>query len=234
MITSNVLHRTFRIRWGSTSGTAFAIDREGKQYLVTARHVVKEIADGDRIEVFNEKQWKAVPVGVVGVGVSGVDVTVLSCPIRLAPPHPLEASAHGLAYGQPVYFLGFPFGLDGGGEGINRDFPLPFVKAGIVSAIIGETPSRIFIDGHGNRGFSGGPVVFVPPGQTQFQVAGIVSSDPRLREPIVDKQGDPIVNCDSQPFGFSRESAGFVVAMGIRQATDLIDLNPTGLDLYTN
>ena len=234
MVTNNVLQRTFHIKRGGKSGTAFAIDREGKQYLVTARHVVNGITNGDLIEVLHEKQWKTVPVEVVGAGESDVDVIVLSCPTRLAPPHLLEASAVGLAYGQSVYFLGFPFGWDGGGEGINRDFPIPFVKAGIVSAIISENPSRLYIDGQVNKGFSGGPVVFVPPGRTQFQVAGIVSSDQRLREPIVDKQGDPIVNSDSQPFGFYRESTGFVVAMDIRHVTDLINLNPIGLDLSAN
>ena len=52
MVTSNVIQRTFHIRYGSTTGTAFAIDRNKRQYLITARHVVKGITSGSSIEIF--------------------------------------------------------------------------------------------------------------------------------------------------------------------------------------
>ena len=132
------------------------------------------------IAVFHDNQWKNVTVDVVGIGEADVDVAVLSCPTQLAPTHPLEASFAGLTYGQTVYFLGFPFGWDSGAENINRDFPMPFVKTGIISALIFGNPTHFFIDGHGNKGFSGGPVVFVPNGQpqTELRVAGIVCKLP--------------------------------------------------------
>ena len=47
MITSNVIHRTFHIRYRNGTGTAFAIDRDGRQYLITARHLVEGVAAGD-------------------------------------------------------------------------------------------------------------------------------------------------------------------------------------------
>lgn len=151
MITTNAIQRTFHIKRGDATGTAFAIDRASRQYLETARHVVDGIAPGDTIAVFHENQWKNVTVDVVGIGKGDVDVAVLSCPVQLAPTYPLEASAAGLAYGQNVYFLGFPFGWDGGAENMNRDFPMPFVKTGIISTLIFGDPTRFFIDGHGNR-----------------------------------------------------------------------------------
>ena len=236
MITTNAIQRTFHIKRGDATGTAFAIDRASRQYLVTARHVVDGVASGDTIAVFHENQWKNVTVDVVGIGNSDVDVAVLSCPIQLAPTYPLEASAAGLAYGQTVYFLGFPFGWDGGAENMNRDFPIPFVKAGIVSAIIGGNLTRFFIDGHGNKGFSGGPVVFVPNGQPQaeLRVAGIVANYPTpLREPIIDKLGHPIADSRGEPAAFFQENPGFVVVMNIRHAIDLIDANPVGFQLPT-
>ena len=234
MITTNVIQRTFHIRCGKRSGTAFAIDRGGKQYLATALHVVEGINSGDEIAIFRDKQWKKSLVDVVGLGQNDVDVAVLSCPIRLAPPHPMEAHSAGLIYGQSIYFLGFPFGWDGGAEYINRDFPVPFVKAGIVSAVVPGNPTRIYIDGHGNKGFSGGPVLFAPNGQpqNQLQVAGIVANYPTpLKAPIVDKSGTPIMNDHNEPVAFFQENPGFVVAMDIRHATDLIDANPVGFQL---
>ena len=106
MITNNVLRRTFHIRWGDGSGTAFVIDRNSKQYLVTARHVVKGINSGNEIAIFHENQWKNVSVDVINIGEHAIDVAVLSCPIRLVPQFPLEASVGGLGIGQPIYFLG--------------------------------------------------------------------------------------------------------------------------------
>ena len=80
------------------------------------------------------------------------------------------------------------------------------------------------------------PVSSVPNGQpqTELRVAGIVANYPTpLREPIVDKLGNPIVDDHNQPAAFFSENPGFVVAMAISHATDLIDANPVGFQLPT-
>ena len=101
--------------------------------------------------------------------------------------------------------------------------------------MIAGDASRIYIDGHNNRGFSGGPVVFVPNGQPQsnLQIAGVVASYPASREPVVNKRGEPITGDDNEPFAYVLENPGFVVAFDIRHATNLIDLNPVGFELPT-
>ena len=233
MITSNVIHRTFHVRYGGGTGTAFAIDHGDKQYLVTARHVVPDITTGGTIDIFHEKQWKHIAVTVVGIGAGKRDIAVLACPIRLAPPHPFEASSAGLVYGQQVYFLGFPFGWDSGAEDINRNFPMPFVKAGVLSALTFEEPSRMYIDAHGNTGFSGGPVVFrtMTPAGGDFSVAGVVSQAPRpVLTPVVDKLGEP-VRANGAAIAYLAENQGLVLAYAIRHATDMIESNPIGFDL---
>ena len=48
-------------------GTAFTIDRAGRQYLVTARHVIESVSVGS-LSIWHEEQWKALAVNVVGVG----------------------------------------------------------------------------------------------------------------------------------------------------------------------
>ena len=234
MITTNVIQRTFHIRFGDSTGTAFAIDRDNRQYLVTARHVVENITSGNSVLIFHERQWKNTSVEVIGIGAGENDVAVLACPVRLAPSHPLESSSAGLTYGQPVYFLGFPFGWDGGGEQINRDFPIPFVKAGIVSSITFGYSSRIYIDGHNNKGFSGGPLVYVPTGQpsNDFRVAGVVANYPApIVEAVVDRNGRPILGANNQPIAYFKENQGFVVAFDIRHVTELVDANPKGFKL---
>lgn len=233
MITSNIIHRTFHIRWNNSTGTGFTIDRGSKQYLVTARHVVHGIESGHVIKIFHDKEWKDLVVNVVGIGKGDVDVAVLACSVRLSPSLPLVASAEDIFYGQQVSFLGYPFGWDGGGEQINRGVPLPFVKAGIVSAIESDDVTKIFLDAHVNKGFSGGPVVFVPYGQsrTDLRVAGVVASYPTPLLPIVDRNGNPLTNPAGDPIGYVQENPGIVVAIAIKHALELIDANPIGFQL---
>ena len=239
MLTTNVLQRTFHIKRCDSEGTAFAIERDSKQYLITARHVIEGIESGEEIEIFHERQWKKLVINIVGVGVGPVDVAVLACPIQIAPPYSLEATCDGLLYGQPVFFLGFPFGLDSRGEQINRGLPLPFVKAGIVSAVLFEDSTKIYIDAHGNQGFSGGPVVFRPNNQllnqnAEYKVAGIVVHYPVRYTSIVNRCGDTIVDNHGEPIGYTPENPGLVVAVAIRHATDLIDANPIGFKLQAD
>ena len=234
MITSNVIHRTFNIRCSKATGTAFAIDRDNRQYLITARHVIKDFTSGSAIELFHDRRWKTLSAEVVGIAADTIDVAVLACPIRLAPAHLLVASNEGLTYGQQVYFLGFPFGWNSGMENLNRELPVPFVKAGVVSAMITGDASYIYIDAHGNRGFSGGPVVFVPSGRpsNEFRLAGVVANAPQpWIEPVVDKSRRPLVGDDGEPIAYFPENQGLVVAFDIRHATNLIDANPVGLQL---
>ncbi|MER9410652.1 hypothetical protein [Mesorhizobium sp. M0589] len=77
----------------------------------------------------------------------------------------------GLIYGQEVYFLGFPFGWTGHFH-THDGYPLPFVKRATASLF---DPVLLYLDGHNNPGFSGGPVVFHPPNQNDFRIAGIIS-----------------------------------------------------------
>ena len=233
MITRNVIQRTFNLRYETSAGTAFAIDRAGKQYLITARHVVQGIESGGEIELLHEHQWKPLTVTVVGIGSREVDIVVLACSVQLAPLLPLSASTEGMAYGQEIYFLGFPFEWNSAGEEINRNFPLPFAKAGIVSAMPFGDPSLIYIDAHGNPGFSGGPVAFREPGnpQSDFKVAGVVVNGPTpVRKPVIDERGSPLV-LDDGGGAYLAENQGFVVAVNIKHALELIDSNPVGFTL---
>lgn len=233
MITANVIQRTFHLRYGETSGTMFAIDRSDKQYLVTARHVVHGIASEDTIDIYWDKRWVDLSVRRVGVGSGEADVVVMAPPQQIAPSYALEPTTDGIAYGQQVFFLGFPFGWDGLGDYINDGYPMPFVKGGIMSALQGGETSVIYVDAHGNPGFSGGPLVFreTGKGKKQFKVAGIVAKGPTpVRKPVIDKSGAPLSGQDGMG-AFVAENQGFVVAIDIKHAVEMIDSNPIGFSL---
>ena len=224
MVTTNILHRVLHIGRADSQGTAFTVDHGGKQYLVTARHVVEGIASGERISVAHQEQQKLIEINVVGVGEGAVDVAVLACQEQLSPTHPLELTTAGLLYGQQAYFLGFPFGWEAGGEHINHGLPLPFVKAGVISAWTNGTVKRVYIDSHVNEGFSGGPMVFSLPGdQKVLRVAGVVVGYPKSFQPVVDEHGNTVA--------LAQENPGLVLAIDISHVVALIDANPIGFAL---
>ena len=247
MISANIIQRTFHIRWKQSTGTAFTIDHNGREYLITARHVVENINSGENINIFHEHQWKNLSVQLVSDGKEDVDIAVMSAPFALSPRFELKPSLEGIMTGQQVHFLGYPFGWNAGGEYINNGYPMQFVKGGIVSAItkegenLGKT-TKLYIDAHGNKGFSGGPVVYVPNGwignleaffkrRFTLNVGGIVSYYPTpTLAPVVDEKGRIVTDQNKGEIGIE-ENPGFVVAIGIEHALELINENPIGFKL---
>ena len=228
MVTTNVIQRTFNIR-RSMLGTGFTVDRAGRQYLVTARHVVEGIGPGARIEVWHQDRWRVLQVNTVGIGQGELDVAVFATTLQLSPTHSLEPDP-GVLYGQEAYILGFPYGRRSGGAEINRGLPVPFVKAGVVSAFTFGDVRQLYVDTHANTGFSGGPVVYRPHrGRTEpneLRVAGVVTDYLAERKAIHGADGNHIANVS--------ENTGIVVAVGIEHVTELIDANPIGFELPTD
>ena len=58
MITSNVIERTFRINYKGRGGTCFTITVEDEMYLITARHIVKEIKGSDVVQIYRDGKWE--------------------------------------------------------------------------------------------------------------------------------------------------------------------------------
>ena len=209
MVSANALQRTLCIRRGDRIGTAFTVDRGGRQYIVTAHHVVRDITSGDVLAVRRNRVWGEVHIRVVGMDAEA-DIAVLAHEDPLTPNHQLEMAGPGSWFhSQSVAFLGFPFGWDSGTESINNGYPVPFIKAGIISANVEGPPRRIYVDAHGNPGFSGGPLVLRLLGQpltVPVVVAGV----------IIDLPLDPI----------TAEQTGLVCATSIEHVVSLIDASP--------
>ena len=217
MITANVIYRVFRLKVGPETGTGFTVEEEGGEYLVTARHLAHSLQATSEIEVFKDGGWSPLEVTTVGHAPGEVDISVLAPSERLTPtrPLPLPASSAGLTYGQEAFFLGFPYGI---GDKFLREtgHPVPFVKRVTVSTLFGKP---YLLDGYNNPGFSGGPVVFRPPGRKEFQVAAVVSGYRWASAPVRDQE-----NRDTD--FHLRENTGIVVAYGVDEAVALIRANP--------
>lgn len=218
--TANIIHRTYGIRYEKI-GSAFALDIGGRQYIVTAKHLIGEINGRSTVDIFLSGAWTSVVTELVGHS-TNADISVIAIDRRLTPSDlPLEIidDEHKLTYGQDVFFLGFPYGSFG--PEFDNGSHLPFVKKGIVSLL---TNDMIVLDGHNNQGFSGGPVVFNPvQGNSELRVASVISSYEAVRDPIYGPSGESQL--------YSWDNTGLIITYSVTHATDLIRARPIGFPL---
>ena len=222
MITANVIHRVFRMRYGDRRGTAFTLDVESRQYLVTAKHLVHDMPRDTDIGLFGNSEWHPLTVKLVGHCRDGVDISILSPSSRLTPPNlHLDANSDGAIYGQDVYFLGFPYDYVSRIAFTDRGYPLPFVKKATLSLFDKEL---FLLDGQNNPGFSGGPVVFQSINEgNRLKVAAVISGYRAVHEPV-------FLGEEQTPLAY-RYNTGIIVSYSINEALAVVAASPTGLVL---
>ena len=125
-VTSNVLLRVLRVQAGNDLGTAFTLDVDGRQYLVTAKHVVATLKPEDTVKIFKDGTWTSLGVKVFRCD-DPIDIAVLSPPSQLTVSYALEPGGANMFYGQDAYLVGFPYGkFFTNAKGIDSPrFPVP-------------------------------------------------------------------------------------------------------------
>jgi S1-C subfamily serine protease len=194
-------------------GSGFTLTLHGRQWLVTARHVV-DGWDVEDIRVTTLRGAGTNRLERIADMQPGADIAVFSVDGELTQDLPLAATLEGICYSQDAYFLGFPFGF-----GLNpQDSSLPFVKKAIISALYKDVNGvgLVLLDGINNPGFSGGPVVFCRQGTQDWHVAGVVSSYWTEQVSVVGGVGTVEAN------------TGIIVAYDIRHAVEAIDSSTGG------
>ena len=232
-ITTNVYTRVFLIKY-QNFGTAFTIEVDDRQYLITAKHVVKGIKKEDKIQIFHDDKWKEVQVSTITCGNENTDIIILVPPYQLSPAYELPPTMQNLIFAQDVYFLGFPYGMYTDAGDVNRKFPIPFVKKGICSSIrkFDDVNTIVFVDGHNNPGFSGGPIVFEDFKTKKLNVAGVISSYRNHEDPVFKKEkrmvdGKEVVSQKETEL-IAISNAGIVLGYSLNPAIEAIQNNPIG------
>jgi hypothetical protein len=218
-----IADRTLHLAFGNGTGTCFVFDHLGKQYLVTARHVVEGIKEEDIVQISANEKW--IPIGVKLVGHSSVDVSVLAPSQKLAHPEMrLDPTIGNFYIGQEVFFAGFPLEMQG--LRFRSPFPMPLLKRAVISGSAGsiEAGDPIYLDGHNNPGFSGAPVYFKVLGEDRFKVSMVVASYTATKDPVYDGSDNPT---DMTVWS----NSGIMAAYSIKEAINLIESNPIGFDL---
>jgi len=229
--TTNILRRTFHVRYGSQIATCFTVDHADRQYIVTARHVVEGFPASGEIFLFRNGDWAPVVCQRVGFARDGIDIAVLAPPSQISPTFPCAPTSAGLAVGQDAFFLGFPYGLRTDAPGLNGDFPLPLVKKVCVSSMMGtpDNTQLFLLDGINNVGFSGGPVVFYPLGNVRdLRVAAVISAYHQSWATVhVRDEVSGNFHAASTPLA-AKENTGIIISYSIAHAMELIEQNPIG------
>ena len=226
-LTSNVLNRVFWIgHQGKPMGTGFAVDVDGRQYLVTAQHVAKACHYQPSIRIRDGDGWSSVNVRWTTIGEDvEADVAVLATTTPLCPSSfSVAIGQGGLIYGAFGYALGFPSALhpsDVGWLPEGRPVPVPALAVMYFS----QEGKTACCSGYITNGYSGGPILF-PKGNVnsnEWTFAGICTGFPTLRRPI-DMDGSPVEFAAYEPTGLIRMAK-------IRVAEEIIQTNPAGFQL---
>jgi len=228
-----VVTRTHRIMVpDGRTGTAFMLDIDKRQYVITARHLLNKGISPFRI--FFGNAWQSVDVGLVGHCEDDIDISVLhsnhNIPKLFDPDVRNLGIETDLKLGEEIRFFGFPHGLSTFlSSGRNQ---VALIKQGIISGFFGDSlgsgTESFIIDGHNNPGFSGGPVVSIRKGI--FKVAGVISSYRINYQDVYGVRADGKVDKD-MVVGYLPENTGITFAYNIKPALDIISKNPVGLSL---
>ncbi|HYG62875.1 MAG TPA: serine protease [Thermoanaerobaculia bacterium] len=220
-----MLYRVLRIRTATETGSAFSIEIDGRQYLITARHVLRGFgAEGD-VDLWIEGRWTRAHARAIYPRKEVVDMAALDFGRPVTVTFPLEASSGGLTLGQQAYFLGYPYGLSSDASSVPPGFgEIPFLKSGIVSAMDYRDPEAnvLYLDGHNNPGFSGGPIVFWHSGSRRFRVAGVVRGYRNEALPVLKRKdlNDPDAKAHNDLY--TKANSGIVVGYDIRHIIEAI------------
>jgi hypothetical protein len=256
-VTSNVLRRTLLIQSTSDLGTAFTIEVDGRQYLITAKHVVADLPNESEstIQILKKNGWFPLKVKVFKCD-DPVDIAVLIPPAQLTVTFPLEPASNGLALGQEAYYVGFPYGL----KFVKTYSNLPDVFGLVKRATVAQFDSmpehnmqRILLDGYNNPGFSGSPLVFRDLSQNNsngpvFKVAAVIVAYEAYTSPVMKKleiqekeitaddraKNDVVKTPDGRLYRLEdtgqlvQLNTGIATAWDIGTAVDLIRKHPIG------
>jgi len=256
-VTSNVLRRTLLIQSPSGLGTAFTIEVDGRQYLITAKHVVGDLPNESEstIQILRKNGWSPVKVRIFKCD-DPVDIAILVPPAQLTVNYALEPTSKGLSIGQDAYFVGFPYGLRFAKTYSTLPDVLGFVKKATVAqfdSMPEHNMQRILLDGYNNPGFSGSPLVFRDLSQNNsngpvFKVAGVIVDYESYTSPVMKKleiqeneitandraKNDVLKTPDGRLYRLKdtgqivKLNTGIATAWDIGTAVDLIRKHPIG------
>lgn len=223
---TNILTRVICIQYGTSRGSAFSVEVDHLQYLITAAHVVKGIHDTDHIQVLTRNRWRSIRVHVIRPLGSKIDVVALAPEIQLTNTYEIDYRRSGIVLSQSVFFLGYPFNL---ANVDSSGWRFPVVKHGYLSSVVAQKKDSViyYVDAMVNRGFSGGPLVFQKRNRV-WQIIGVVTSTVASHDTVYTwdtTKSPPQKRATNE---FVESNVGLLTAYSIDPIIDAIKQKPIG------
>lgn len=244
-IERDILSRVLYIQTSNGKGTGFAVSIDGKEYLITAKHVIDSptclAAIGEKLKIYKNDEWVDYTINhIYRHSNNELDVCAISFDNQIMPKSlsSIEINCEGMRHGENCRFLGFPetWNTDGkehncipiGGE--TWPYPIPFIKRCIMSKPAYISGLNIYyIDSVVNKGFSGAPLIFQHSKTGKLQIAGVCVKHKLDKHSILSKRDQ---NGTIQPLQESSQTySDMSVVHPIGYIKVLIERNPFGKEL---
>ena len=223
-VSTNVLLRVFRFESGDRAGTAFTVEVDRQQYVITARHNLPKPEVNVDVKLFLDSAWRSFKARAIYPDKTSVDIVALDVGQKVTVDFPLEPTSKDAILGQQVYFVGYPWGLGSRGGLPVGVAEFPFVKSGVLSAMDSRQQDSIifYVDGDNNPGFSGGPIVFRHSKSGEYQVAAVVQGYHNEAFPVLKEKDLQNPKAKAYEGLYVRGNSGIVVGYSIKHIVDAI------------
>jgi hypothetical protein len=221
MITSSTIARVLQIEYNGSLASAFTIESDSTQYLVTAKHIFKGLQSGNTIDLLVTVQGtkKLLNCNVYFHDEDNIDIAVLKFNRNkfITKVFSTKFNNDMMIFGHDAYILGFPFGMLSS-DIKDSSYPAPFVKKGCISAIYKENNATvIYADTVNNIGFSGGPMTtYEPNNYKDAYIIGVISGYRIHTSNVFDEKGVQTKN-------YVRENSGLTKAYSINHVFEIIE-----------
>lgn len=219
LVNSSILSRVFKVFWQNSSATAFTVEYNNIQYLITAKHLFNDVYPKfTTIGIFkNNGQIEENDVRVYYHKNKLIDIAIIKrVDDKDIGNNTIITLNSNYSLSEECYFLGFPLGLQMEFGNLSQ-FPFPLVKHGIVSGFFQEKNCNfLLIDGLINPGFSGGPVFSIVQ-KNQIKVFGVISGYKHFLEKPVDG-----INAEINNGTRIRQNSGLILAFDIKHAIEIL------------
>jgi len=219
-INDSITHNVFLIQVDSSQGTCFVIEIKNREFLVTAKHLFKNPTNNQTKEILLVKEKNVLKLNSTLFlnPDTTIDIALLKLPISIKYKAPFVTGGQ-VKTGQDVFFLGYPsfnntlFATQDTAFGI-----LPLVKKATLSGAKKiNNYFLVFLDGHNNPGFSGGPIVFFDTFTKKNSIMGVISG--------YYKEYKYTKNLGVPKLDYIEENSGIIACYTIEQVYQIIDQN---------
>lgn len=183
LIDFSVFQKVIPIKYNGKYASSFILQLNNTDHIITAKHLFPKTLKSNsviEIETLSDTGWVKFDAIILFHENPNIDIAVLNLTTHRFHNDLLRMDPS-FAISQECYFLGYPFGMisEAPSKAFNDGFPIPFVKKAIISAAKDSFLGNVlYLDGHNNPGFSGGPVVIIDLDSdlnSHYKVIGVVS-----------------------------------------------------------